>query len=234
MKAFVTRDVYQNVLFHLLALSFLVLLTFPRIIINYGIDGDSIRGMLAARWLMESNQYIPSRLPGNPIYEYILGIFSTVDGYYLTNSFSFLSFLLAILAFHKLTANTPNRFLLIVLFSFTPILMKNAALTMDYIPGLALILWGYYFLQQRHLFWSAVLLSLSIGMRLSHAVFIIPFSMYFMSSGHDRRKLASFLGIVITGILLSYLPILLRFGPGLWRLVPAQNALFISHLSCCL
>jgi len=48
--------------------------TIPRLIINYGMDGDATRSALAAENLFRTGSYLPSRLPGNPLFEYMLSL----------------------------------------------------------------------------------------------------------------------------------------------------------------
>src|SRR5947209_2814131 len=48
--------------------------TLPRLLLNYGTDEDAWRSANAAANLAATGVYNPSRLPGNPLFEYVLAL----------------------------------------------------------------------------------------------------------------------------------------------------------------
>ena len=83
-------------------------------------------------------------------------------------------FSLSILSFYMLIREYADRYILTMLFSFTPILLVNAATAMDYIPGLSTMLLSYVFLIRSQCVVAGILLALSVGFRLSNCLFFLP------------------------------------------------------------
>lgn len=187
-------------------------LTLPRLAINYGMDGDGIRGMMAAEHLVATGSYEPSRLPGNPLFEYILAGASLIDGHFLTNCIALLCFCLCIWAFAILTEDRKDRPLLVCLFALTPILLVNAAVTMDYLPEIAAILWSTVAAKRGKPARAYLLLGLATGIRLSAAVFVLPLGLFFVLRGMPVLRViaGSILGTMIG--LSFYVPILMHHG----------------------
>ncbi len=195
-------------------------LTLPRLVINYGMDGDGIRGMMAAEHLVATGSYEPSRLPGNPLFEYILAGASLVDGFYVTNGLVLVSFVICIWAFFLLTEGREERPLLVSLFALTPILLVNAAVTMDYLPGLAAILWSSVAAEKRRPFSAYLLMGLAMGLRLSAGAFVVPLGVCFLLQGVPLIRIiaGAILGIVVG--LAVYLPILVHHGLAVFSVPP--------------
>ncbi len=173
---------HKTHIYWLAALTALVVcgLTIPRACVNYGIEGDAVRGVIAARGIWIVGAYIPSRLPGNPLFEYMLSVLTLVDGFYLTNLTVLLFFAAAVCALARLVRGKKHSTLLLTLFALTPILLKNAVVTKDYIPGLAMILWSYCFARSGRLGWSSLFLALAVGLRISNAMFAVPLFIYLL------------------------------------------------------
>lgn len=195
-------------------------LTLPRFVINYGMDGDGIRGMMAAEHLVATGSYEPSRLPGNPLFEYILAGASLVDGYYVTNGLVLLSFVICIWAFFLLTEGREERSLLVSLFALTPILLVNAAVTMDYLPGLAAILWSAVAAERKNPISAYLLMGLAMGFRLSAGAFVVPLSLCLLLLGVPFLRIVagSVFGILVG--LAFYLPILMHHGLAVFSIPP--------------
>lgn len=198
----------------------IALMTVPRLLINYGMDGDSIRGMIAAQRLIETGSYIPSRLPGNPLFEYILALLSLFDGHFLTNAMILASFAAAICAFHRLSEGLEHEWLLVALFSLTPILLKNAVVTKDYIPGLAAILWSYLAATRGRYTWAYLLLGISTGLRLPNLLFVIPLTLFVGLKGEGFRKIALLVLLGLGSGLIWYTPVFLREGLNMFAMPP--------------
>lgn len=187
-------------------------LTVPRLLINYGMDGDAIRSMVVARHLVETGIYVPSRLPGNPLYEYVLALVSLADGHVLSNLIALASFGLCIGAFHLIVRDRNHGVILTALFALTPILLLNAASTMDYLPGLAMILMSYVCARRESYVPGFLLAGLSIGLRLSNSLFLVPLSLFLLFRGVSTGRIVLYgLFGLVTG-LVFYAPIVMEFG----------------------
>ncbi len=190
----------------------LSLLTVPRALINYGVDGDTVRGIITARELWRSGVYYPSRLPGAPLFEYILAPLSALDGYILVNAVIFGTFLLCVLAFRRLVNNRRHATLLLTLFAFTPLLLVDAVTAKDYIPGLGAVLWSYVAARDGRFGPAALLLGIAVGMRVSNILFAFPLFLYWtLETGSVMRSFAYTAGGAALG-LLCYIPVVAHAG----------------------
>jgi hypothetical protein len=199
-------------IFAILIVSGVAFLTVPRLFLGYGVIGDTVRSVVSAERLLQTGVYIPSRLPGNPLFEYLLVLFVKWGNHIVTNSVILISYFLSILAFYKLSKDRLSAKILVVIFSFTPVLLVNAATTIDYIPGLTAMLWSYFYLRQEKYFTAGILLAISTGFRLSNCLFFLPALVFIFLR---TRKMAHFLrfGIIsVIGSVLLYFPIFLKAG----------------------
>lgn len=186
-------------------------LTVPRLVVNYGADGDALRNVVGAERLVETGTYWPVRLPGSPLFDWLLAGVVCWGGHYAANAVVLLCFLGCIAVFTRLSRSVPHGPLLALLFAFTPLLLKNAATAMDYVPGLALLLSSYLALRQRRIVLAALLLGCSAGMRITNAVWILPATVYILSrkwsfkAAAAQAALAAILGLALNGPLLLHL-----------------------------
>lgn len=219
----------NRVLLLLVLIVYIALLTIPRLLINYGMDADAVRGVKAAVHLWETGYYHPSRLPGNPLFEYILAGIAPWGGHIATNLLVLLGYITAVSAFALLTSKKENRFLLVTLFATTPILLLNAAATLDYLPGLALLLFSYVFITKKKYLLSAVFLALSASFRLTNLLFLFPLIFYMVQ---EKEGIARILRLSILSLALGlslYIPIVVRTGLRPF-LFPFQFGGFIAYL----
>ncbi len=190
----------------------LILLTVPSMLINYGMNGDAWRGPIAAKEFVDTGTYVPSRLPGNPLFEYVLAIVSLFDGYILSNMLVLACYPLCIAAFLYLIKDRDDRPVLFILFAFTPIFLVNASSTIDYMPGLALTLWSYVLAKQKRYVWAYFLVALSIGFRLPNVLFVVPLAIYSFLEGERPHRIV-LLSVLTIGLGFAfYAPILAKFG----------------------
>lgn len=179
----------QRILVLTLVLS-LFALTIPRMIINYGADGDVFRNVAGAECLATTGHYDPVRLPGSPLFDYMLAALAPWGHHFATNGAVLLFYLAGVALFCFATRDRPGRLMLTALFAFTPILVKNAVTTMDYIPGLTLLLASYVALLRNRILLAALLLGLAAGMRVTNLVFIAPAALLFRRGDRPIRDIA--------------------------------------------
>ena len=196
-------------------------LTVPRLFLNYGYDDDSASGVVSAENLLRTGTYVPSRLPGNPLFEYLLAGLAPWGGPAATNTFVLLSFCLAVWAFYRIVKDSENRLLLTIIFASTPIILLNAATTMDYIPGLALLLCAYLMAVEERYTAAFIFTGLAAGMRISNFLFMVPLSVFLLLRRQNAAKIAAlFMLGLFTGIVF-YLPIITRFGARMFVIPPS-------------
>ncbi len=186
--------------------------TIPRLGIGYGSDGDATRSVEAAMDFLSNGVYKPSRMPGNPLFEYLLAVIVPWGGCIGSNLFIFSLYLICIGCFSFLVKERDNRLLLTFIFALTPILLVNAVTTMDYIPGLALLLGCYIYIIKDRYILAGIFLGLSIGFRITNVLFILPVSIFSWLKERDVNKIISFCLLSIFLGLAFYIPIFLRSG----------------------
>lgn len=184
----------------------------PRLFTGYGADGDAARGVKSAQELFDTGKYIPSRLPGNPLFEYMTALVVPWGGYIGSNLFVFLFFILSVIAFSFLVKERNENLLMTGVFALTPVLLVNAATTMDYTVGLAFILYSYVYAKKHRHVLAGILIGFSIGCRLSNALFVIPLILYFLLSQLKTKKIIIFFLLSASIGLLFYIPVFLRAG----------------------
>lgn len=188
--------------------------TIPRGFIGYGTDGDGWRSVAAAERFVTTDHYYPSRLPGNPNFEYMLALIDPWSGNVGTNLAVFLFFVLSIWALYRVACdlNLPNTFMVTSLYALCPILLKNAVTTMDYIPGLCMLIGAYLFALRGQLMLSGILLGIAIGLRITNALFLMPVVVFLCLKGLTFRQIITVPLLAGSLGMLSFLPILLKVG----------------------
>jgi hypothetical protein len=186
--------------------------TLPGAVLGYGMDWDAFRSAQAAEQLWTTGVYHPSRLPGNPLFEYLLAPIVPWGGHITSNLVVFVSYPACVGIFSLLVKDRANRWLLTSLFALTPAILVNASTTMDYLPGLALMLGSFALARMQRYAFSGVLLGLSIGFRLSNGLFLIPMSLFLFL---EHRRISEIVGFWVTSLVLGltfYIPIVITEG----------------------
>ena len=201
----------------------------PRLAVDYGADGDARRSAAAALHLAATGSYAPSRLPGNPLFEGVLAILVPWGGHVASNTFVASSYVAAIFAFFRTARPLPSRPVLTALFALTPTVVVNAATTMDYMPGLALLLWTYALVSEGHLRAGAVLLGLATGFRITNVLFGLPLAGFVLMRGVAPGRVARLGGAALALAAAIYLPVIHRCAEMLE--MPRSSAPFSAYAS---
>jgi hypothetical protein len=183
-------------------------------------DGDGIRGMIAGKGLIESGVYIPSRLPGNPLFEYFLAVVSLVNGHVLANLMVLGFYGLSVVAFWKIARDRDQPLLLVALFALTPILLVNAVTAKDYLASLAMLLWCYVCARSGQYLAAYLLLGLAIGFRLPNAVFAIPMGVFLFLKGTRISSILLLTGLSALMGFVIYAPVYLVSGAEILAVPP--------------
>ena len=143
---------------------------------GYGPEEDAWGHVQNIYEMKEAGRYIMSRLPGHPVYEGLLYSLWPIHSALVFNLLSALASGLAVIAFYRLAKHFTIKqpFYASAAFSFVPIFYLTGTYTIDYTLGLALSLWAYYFILKRKLFWSALLLALAVGTRITWILMLMP------------------------------------------------------------
>jgi hypothetical protein len=188
------------------------LLTLPSLLVGYGMDEDAWAGARAAVRLATTGVYHPSRLPGNPLFEYLLALLIPLGGHLASNLFVLASYGLLVAAFARLARDRREPVLLTALFALTPIVLVNASSTMDYLPGIALMLLAWLAAAKRRPAAAGLMMGLSIGFRLSNLLFLLPLELYLLLRREGVRRAAGTAMLSLGIGALCYLPIYHQVG----------------------
>lgn len=209
-------DFAQPAAFTALAAIFL-LSRLPFVNIGYGTDPDAWRVALSGYWLWDHREFYPSRLPGYPVPE--LASAAVIQGGWLaTNLLTVAVSLAGVWFFARIASklDLPNRGLIVVAFSFTPLLWINSMTTMDYMWALTFILAAYYFLIARSPVTAGIMLGLAVGSRSTSILMVLPFAAYMWRDGRSheiRTFIVAMLGVAI----LAWTPIYWKYGPSFFN-----------------
>ena len=210
-RRFAATDFTQALPFALLAVVFFAL-RLPWINYGHGTDPDAWRVALTAHHLLETGDYFPSRLPGNPLHEFLTTLL--IPGGWIATNLATASVSLAgvylfarIVRLHELA--DPG--VLVIGFAFTPLLLINSIATMDYMWTLTAILGAYYCVQTGRPWWAGVLIGVAVGFRLQGAIVWLPLA-YLIWRSERRPDLLPMTAAAACVALIIYTPVLVVYG----------------------
>ena len=191
---------------------FYILLRLPFINYGHGTDPDAWRVAMSAHHLLDTGSYFPSRLPGNPLHEFIMTPFVTA-GWIGTNLATAFAALAGVYVFALIVAHHRLQYpaLLVVGFAFTPLLYINSIATMDYMWTLTVLLTAYYCVLRGWLLAAGICVGLAIGLRLQSFIFAAPLG-YLVWRQRSFRELVP-MGLAAGGVAaLCFAPVLEQYG----------------------
>jgi len=179
---------------------------------GHGTDPDAWRVALTARYLLDTGDYFPSRLPGNPLHELTMAVFIS-GGWVATNVATAVASLAGVWLFGRIVSalDVPNRGLLVIGFAFTPLLIINSISTMDYMWTLTLLLGAYYAVMTGRPVLAGVILGMAVGFRLQAIIVALPLT-YLLWRQDRRAELAPFWLATGGTALLAFAPVLVVYG----------------------
>ena len=185
---------------------------------NIGSDWDSYALVGTYENFIKYNTYIPSRPPGFPSHELLVGIFIHIaqileinmEQLILSIQFILLiSFNYLIYCFFKQIKN--SNFLIFLIVVFSPIYLISGLSIIDYFFGnlfgfLAIYLVMFLPSQKYQSLYVAIALSLSISARLSNLIFLGVVALYIILSNKDIKKavLVIFSTMIISLVIYLY------------------------------
>ena len=206
-----STDFTRLVPFLLLAVAFFAL-RLPWVGYGHGTDPDAWRVAMTARYLLDTGDYFPSRLPGNPLHELVMTLFIP-GGWIATKIATAIASLVGVWLFARIVnaLEVPHRGLLVIVFAFAPLLVINSIATMDYMWTLTFVLGAYYSLITRRPVLGGVLLGLSVGFRLQAGILALPLTYLLWRQGRRDEVLPFWLA---TGgaALIAFAPVLVVYG----------------------
>ena len=209
---------------------------------NVGSDWDSYALIGTYINFIDSGIYIPSRPPGFPVFEILIGLMSYISNYLGLNNFeqglliiqflTLISLNVLIYNFFIKTGNKKSLFFFLIVLS--PIYLISGLSIIDYFLGSlfgfsALYLALYKNDLNYHQILISVLLSLAIGVRLSNVIFLFVILILFLIKKENLSKIfiIGFTTVVLSGFL--YFP----FYNNLYNFYTDTNIYSsISEMSC--
>src|SRR3972149_6032120 len=213
-------DLSRPLPFAILALAFFARRA-PFVGAGPGTAPDAWRVALTAHHLLDTGQYLPSRLPGNPLHELAMTLFIP-GGWVATNlataavSLAGVYLLARIVDQHRLS----HAGLLTIGFAFAPLLFINSIATMDYMWTLTAGLAAYYAVLRGMPLWAGVCLGLAMGFRLQSFV-LWPALAFLVWRREGARSLAPFTLAAAGVTALTFAPVLAAYGLDFWNFYDA-------------
>ncbi len=197
----------------------------PWLNLGYGTDPDAWRVALSAEHLLSEGEYLPSRLPGFPLHEFVT-VPLVRGGWVWTNLSTVLISLVGVYLFARILAelDLPGRGPLTLAFAFTPLLWINSVSTMDYMWSLTLILGCYLALMRGRFLVGGVCLGLAVGFRLTSGL-AAPAFLIWLWRERQLRPMIPFLAALGATSLVAYSPVLATYGLRMFNFYDAKISL---------
>ncbi|MDH7514783.1 MAG: glycosyltransferase family 87 protein [Bacteroidota bacterium] len=190
------------------------LVVFPLTFLGYGSDPDAWLVARAAHDIAKTHTYVASRSTGFPLFEILEAPLVSSGGWMLANLLPLVSGIAGLCALFRMARNgimhAPR--VTIAVFAFLPVIVKNASSTMDYMPGLALLLWAMATLGEKRRLLPAVFLGLAAGFRPTNALFLIPCLLALRAEERPGREMFRFAAVTFVTSCVSFSPALLTIG----------------------
>jgi len=154
----------------------------PFLNMGFGSDLDSWVYADASFAIFKTGKYFASRGIGFPLYEFLNALILKIDemtfsgNWILPNIATMLSTLACIIFFKKILDfwKIDNKAILLIAFTFMPVIWKNSTNTMDYMLSLMFILLSHYLIIQKKYTLSAIALGFAVGARPTNGIMIFP------------------------------------------------------------
>ncbi len=179
---------------------------------GYGADPDAWLVAQSAETLWKTGHYLASRLPGYPLHEIINAPLVGLGGCFASNAGTLAAALFLTFLWYRLSIDLgKNPIPLFLSLVCAPIVLTNAATTMDYLWSLAFILAALVAARDRRSILSGICTGVAAGFRLSNLTLVIPLFVYLALAG-ERKEMVRYL--VATGVtaFLATLPLMLTYG----------------------
>ena len=184
----------------------------PWLDLGYGTDPDAWRAALSAHYLLDSGEYLPSRLPGYPLHEFVT-VPLVKAGWVWTNLSTVGISLVGVYLFARLAERLelPAPGALVLGFAFAPLLWINSVTTMDYMWGLTFMLAAYLLVMDGRAGLAGAALGLAAGFRMTSGAMALPLGILLWHR-EGRRALTPFLVTLGAVALAPYSPVIARYG----------------------
>lgn len=189
---------------------------------GYGNDGDTYAMLGTWSGLVRGEGYMPSRAPGFPVPELILGAAAELGGSRVANAVTAMTACAALAAFYFLLLplfGSACALLSMAAVGLNPVWVVAASSSMDYCFGAAFFLWGLVALRRYGPLGSAPLFALAVASRITYApLALIALAVQgCLSSRGGRAANGASAGLFLGLAALAYAPAWDAIGPGLFQ-----------------
>jgi hypothetical protein len=224
----------QRIVLGITAAVIVSVLILPRCFIDYGENGDAMDNAadairIARLGLREGILQGVRWPPGIPLFIYLLAAVVPWGGHVAANLLVFAFYIGSVLVFQRITRNLPNRALLTAMFALTPLLLVNAAVTQDFVPGTFFVLAAFLALDRRRYLLAGILLGIATGFRITNVLLILSAALYIVTRERQLPIWARLRSVVMVSFiailcgLVWYSPFIYYSGLG-WRyFVPTRH-----------
>ena len=186
----------------------------PFLNMGFGSDLDSWIYADTGFAIFKTGKYFVSRGIGFPLYEFLTALLLKIDeavfqsDWVLTNALSMVSAFICIILFYKILSKwkIEQKELLLLGFTFMPIIWKNSTSTMDYMLSLMFILLSLYLILNGKFSLSAIALGFAVGVRPTNGVMLFP--LLYLVGREKRREMFRFVMIFFIISFLFFIPFL--------------------------
>lgn len=174
----------------LLSLTLAVAVCLPLILAGPGNDLDVANVFRAGRSVVMHADYVPSRAPGAPIHELLIGLADRFGGTTATNLISFAAAVVLVVALDRLLAGEglgPGRRWAIAVIVANPWFLIAATSTVDFVPALAFVVLAALALRRGHPVWAGLAAGAAMGCRIGSALLIASMLLAEIAELADRH-----------------------------------------------
>lgn len=184
------------------------LVTLPLLLSGPGNDLDVANVFRSGRAIVRHGTYLPSRAPGSPVHEAIIGTLDLVGGPLLTNIASLGAGVAVLWALDILLSQHgvgPNRRWALAIAAFNPWFVIAATSSADYLFALAFTLWAAVGLRAGYTVSSGLLAALAMGCRIGSAaliaaIFVAELTATSTTGWSTPRRLRTLLSALVAAI----------------------------------
>lgn len=152
------------------------LVTLPLLLSGPGNDLDVANVFRSGRAIARHGTYEPSRAPGAPVHEAMVGTLDLIGGPFLTNLASLGAAVAVLWALDVLLSQhgvSRNRRWALAIVAFNPWFVIAATSSVDYLFALAFALWAGVGLRAGHAFGAGILAALAMGSRVGSVTLLV-------------------------------------------------------------
>lgn len=174
----------------------------PLVVSGPGSDLDVANIFRSGRSIASQSEYLASRPPGAPVHETIVGYADLIGGTALVNLMALVAAVAFVVGLDRLLAGEglgPNRRWAIAIVAANPWFVVAATSAVDYVFGLAFVVWSAVALRRGHPVWSGVLAGLAMGCRVGSAMLILPMLFAELTEPGEREPAERWRPILVGG-----------------------------------